>query len=561
MPAKPRAADNARVSGASPSRREILAGAALFILGVGVRLGFALKFPTLAFSDFRALIDFGLAMWHGGWAEESWHWIQFNPGLGMALSIVFALAPDPETAARHATAVLTGLLPLLPFLLWRGILSFSGRVLAGLLLALWPGQIFFSGVVAQENWALLPTVALGALAVRVVRGPEAGRPIWAGLLLAVAAAFRQELLLILLPAALAAAGLFRRDGARLRRAAAFAVSAAVPLLALAYQRYAASGRFAITTEHGGLALLGSVAPGAAKAGWVDPRAHIAARQPELLENRAAARKAASTLALEEWRRRPAFHLLRAASVSGRLAVESDADSLFWSLGAPEALPEALRPMGARAYARWFPILRWELALIQGLFVAAVIRALRRRDAAVLTLAACVVLKFALQSAASPLGRLIMPATALELLAVAVGLSDISTRKSWVRFGAVSVIVALGLLFFEARLTALAVSKDEAPLPVSRFPIEISGDGGIAECVVEDGVVTSLEWRRAWLRPGAAGQPARIRCRAKGMPLTARIEEGSGVLRDVEGDVVTLPVPSGVSLLRSTGARESTRQTP
>ena len=293
----------------------------------------------------------------------------------------------------------------------------------------------------------------------------------------------------------------------------------MPLLALACQRYQASGRFAITTEHGGLALLGSVVPGAAEAGWVDPRAYIAAVEPELLENRTVARKAAARLAAAEWRRRPAFHLLRSASVSGRLAVESDADSLFWSIGSAQALPAGrVDGAGGPLYARWFPRLRWELALIQGLFLASVWQALRRRDAAVLVLAACVVLKFALQSVASPLGRLMIPATALELLAIGLGLAELSkqTRGARLRFGLAAAAVAALLLFVEPRLTALAIARDEPPRPVSRFPLEISGsaDAGIARCVVEEGEVTSLEWRRAWVRPRSADQPARIRCSAK-----------------------------------------------
>ena len=423
---------------------------------------------------------------------------------------------------------------------------------------------------------------LGALAVRVVRTTHAeqvvrtsgaaARPLAAGVLLAACTAFRQELLVALLPAAIAAAGLLRKDGARLRRAAGLAAAAAVPLLALACQRYQASGRFAITTEHGGLALLGSVVPGAAEAGWVDPRAYIAAVEPELLENRTVARKAASRLAAAEWRRRPAFHLLRSASVSGRLAVESDADSLFWSIGSPQALPPGgMDGAGGSLYARWFPRLRWELALIQGLFLASVWRAFRRRDAAVLVLAACVVLKFALQSVASPLGRLMIPATALELLAIGLRLAELSTGRARRRFGLAAVVgaVAALLLFAEPRLTALAVAKDEPPRPVSRFPLEISGgaDGGLARCVVEEGEVTSIEWRRAWVRPRAADQPARIRCTAKDVGATGtlivRVEGPAGTARetDLGAGWITLSEAGGVSLWQTTPTRSATPPTP
>ena len=554
--------------------RETLAVAALLVVGVGLRLAFVLDYPTLAFSDFRALLDFGLEM-RRGWAPETWHWIQFNPGLAMALSGVLAIFPDPGTAARHATAGLTGLLPLLPFFLWRPFMSLGWRFLAGLLLAVWPGQVFFSGVVAQENWALVPTVALAALAVRVLRAPATrARPLVAGLLLAAATAFRQELLIVLLPAALAAAGLFRRERgvARIRRGATLAVSAGVLLFALAGQRYAASRRFAVTTEHGGLALLGSVVPGASEAGWVDPRAYIASVDPDLLENRTLTRKAASRLAVDEWERRPGFHLLRAASVAGRLAVESDADDLFWSVGSPQALPAALRARGAELYARWFPRLRWELALIQGLFLATLLGALRRREnvlvvprrdsvpravprrnTGVLVLAACVLLKFGLQSVASPLGRLMVPATALEILAIALGLAALPTARSAVRFGLVTVAAAAALLLVAPRLSALAASKDEAPHPVARFPLEMGANAtAFARCTVEEGDVASLEWKRAWLQPKPGGV-ARVTCRfpdTDGVAVRIDSVPGTDALRaeaDLGGSTVSLVPGSATDL--------------
>ena len=562
------------MSGEGPSRRELLAGAGLLVLGVGLRMAFVLRVPTVAFSDFRALIDFGLEMRRQGWAPGTWHWIQFNPGLAMALSLVFRFFPDPEMAARHATAVWTGLMPLLPFLLWRPFLSLRWRFLAGLLLALWPGQIFFSGVVAQENWALLPAVALGALAVRVAAGRRkaAARPLAAGVLLAACAAFRQELLVALLPAAIAAAGLLRRDGARLRRAAGLAAAAAVPLLALACQRYQASGRFAITTEHGGLALLGSVVPGAADAGWVDPRAYMAAVEPELLENRTVARKAASRLAAAEWRRRPAFHLLRSASVSGRLAVESDADSLFWSIGS--------RPGAAGGADGWRrrPALR-ALVPAPALGARAHPGALSRE-----------------RMAGPPTPRRCRPRSRRvrrsEVRSAVRGLAARPTHDSRdgpraprdrtgarrapetdpgarLRFGLAAAAVAALLLLAEPRLTALAIARDEPPRPVSRFPLEISGsaDGGLARCVVEEGEVTSIEWRRAWVRPRAADQPARIRCSAKDVgaagTLIVRVEGPAGTVREavLGEEPITLSEAGGVSLWQTTPTTRTTPPTP
>lgn len=524
-------ADNAPVGETQTGRpdlaREAVAAGALLALGAGARLAFAARFPAIAFSDFRALIDFGQELARRGLTADSWHWIQFNPGLPMVLAL---LPGSPESAARAATAVATGLLPLLPFLLWRPILSLPWRFASGLLLALWPGQVFFSGVVAQENWALLPVVALGCLAVRALRLPGA-YPVSAGLLLACAAAIRQELLVVLAPAALAAAGLARSNSGRFSRIVRFAVAAGLPILALALQRQAATGRFAITTEHGGLALLGSVIPGAAGPGWVDPKAYIASVDPALLEDRDAARRASSGMALSEWKRRTAFHALRSVAAAARLSVESDADDLYWSVGAPEALPESARARGAAFYSRWFPRLRWELALIQGLFAAAVLQGLRRRDAAILVLAACVLLKYGLQSVASPLGRLMVPATALELLAIALGAASIG-RGAWLRSAFLAAAVAVGLLLVEPKLNALVVSKDEPPRAVARFPLEIGGEKAFAQCAVEAGLVTSIEWRRAWMRPGPAGTPARVRCALPAISLRLRLDEASGGGREV-----------------------------
>ncbi len=558
------------MTGSAPQRshlsREVLAAAVLLALGVGTRWIFATRYPATAFSDFRALLEFGRVIAGQGLAADTWHWIQFNPGLPMILALLSGFSASSEPAARMATAVATGLVPLLPFFLWRPVLALRWRFLAGALLALWPGQVFFSGVVAQENWALLPTVALGALAVRALRSPSGGGyPVAAGLLLAAAVAIRQELLVVLAPAALAAAGLFRADGARLRRMLRFGIAALLPLLALAFQRRAATGRFAVTTEHGGLALLGSVVPGAAGAGWVDPKAYIASVDPALLEDRDAARSAASGLAFAEWKRRPAFHALRSVAAAGRLAVEGDADDLYWGVGAPEALPLSARARGADFFARWFPRLRWELALIQGLFLAAVVVGLRRRDGAILTLAACVLLKFALQSVASPLGRLMVPATALELLVIALGAASLASAaaRAWLVSLALALGTAVALLLAEPRLNELVVRRDEAPRPVARFPLEIGGmEKTFARCTVETGDVTSIEWRRAWMRPSPGGPPARARCELPAVPagssLRLRLEKPGGTGRDVvlaegqESRMVELPAPGGFSFRLEAG---------
>jgi len=164
---------------------EALAFLLLLILGLAPRLALVSKFPTIPFSDFANLVAFALAFHDQGLTGNIQYWEYLNPGLPLVLYGLFHIFSrvDAATVARLSTVFACGLMPILPFLIWRGILPFWVRVLAGSALALWPGQILFSGVVAQDNWVLLPSVALGALAVRRLIGSAPARPIIAGLLL------------------------------------------------------------------------------------------------------------------------------------------------------------------------------------------------------------------------------------------------------------------------------------------------------------------------------------------------------------------------------------------
>jgi hypothetical protein len=454
------------------AREEVFGAALVLALGLGLRLAFIRAFPTIPVSDFRVLIAFGTRLRDQGLTAPGYGWVQFNSGLPLVLSVLFRIFPsDPEGAARAATAVVTGLTGLAPFFLWRRVLAFRWRLLAGLALALWPGQIFFSGVVAQENWALLPAVALACLGVRGARAPDLRpNPVAAGLLYAAACAIRQELLVVLLPVVLPAAGLWPRQPRTLRPLLLLGVSAGVPLFLLAAERHAASGRFSLTTEHGGLGLLGSVVPGAAADGWIDPKPFVAAHRPELLRDRKALRESATGLALQEWRRRWRYNVFRAAVSSIRLLGQSDAENLFWSVGAAEALPAGRRASGDAFGSRWGPLLRIELASITGLFAAAALLGARRRDPAILLLAAAVFLKVAVQAVFSPMGRLMVPAIALELLAVALAASSLehSTWRDRARLLCVAAAVAVFLLLATGPLRALARRKDEAPLQVNWF---------------------------------------------------------------------------------------------
>jgi hypothetical protein len=526
--------------------RDAIGAAVLALLGIGVRLGFGAAFPTQPVSDFRGLVMFGLRLRDEGLSVPGWHWVQFNSGLPLFLAALFRVFPHHVAAvARIVTAVATGLVPLLPYALWRPVLPWRTRWLAGLFLALWPGLVFFSGVVAQENWVLIPTVALATLAVRLLRDPEGrAHPIAVGLCFALATAIRQEMLLVLAPAAVVAAGLPGNPSGRASRILRFAVASAIPLLILAAERRAATGRFAVTTEHGGLGVLGTLVPGSAAAGWTDPTLYVASIDPSLLRDPVRMRSATWTLARNEALRRWRFHAFRSAAAAIRLSVESEAQNLFWALEAPGALPEPKIAAGAAFGRAVRPWLRVELALASGFFLAALVRGVRRRDRAILLLSATVILRILAQLAFSPLGRLMVPSVALELLTIALAIGELDTRgrRGAAAFAGLGVAAAAILLVIEPPLDRLAIRKDEAPPAVRRIPLGIAGAAGaFAECTVENGRLTAISGDRAWFgpAPGSSAGTFRVLCLLPAtLPegtLGLDVAEAAGGRLDVEVD--------------------------
>ncbi|RPH57398.1 hypothetical protein EHM82_01385, partial [bacterium] len=317
---------------------EVLGLLALLAAGLGTRLAFVHLLPVLPISDFRALLDFALQMRDGSLTLGGFYWAALNPGLPLLLSPLLRIVPDsPEATARLATAVITGLLPAFPFLLWRGVLPLSIRLLAGGLLALWPGQIAFSGVLAQDNWVLFPTVALGALAVRSLALGR-GSPVTAGLFYALGVSIRQELLVVLLPL-LAAAGLAsRQDGRWKKRLLLCLLATGIPLGLLALLRHQATGHFSLTTRHAGLSVLGAYVPGATANAWIDPIPYVASIEPELMRDPEELQRQGIRLTLREVARRPAFHAARIAILNLNFATAGEAASLYWSLLEPQVLP-------------------------------------------------------------------------------------------------------------------------------------------------------------------------------------------------------------------------------
>jgi hypothetical protein len=448
------------------ARGEAALGVAMLALGVVPRALVAWLLPTQPISDFAEIIRLAQAILSGDRGELTIGWSFFNPGLPYTLALLFRLhGTTPAVTARWATAMATGTLGLLAFALLRGVVPLRARVAAGALLALWPGQVMTAGIVSQDNWVLLPTVALACLAVRGGARREA-HPVAAACLLVAGVAVRQEMLLVLLPLAIAATALGERPA---RRALVAAAVAATGLLGIAAWRHAATGRFGLTSEHTGIAVLGSFVPGATRGAWTDPMPEFAALAPQLLEDPAAARRGAAALVWAEARRRPLFHAARIVANTAVLAVDGEVSVLYWATCEP-CLPTNLRAR-AETVLSMRHALRLELLLVHSLFLVVTWLALRRRDLLGCLLAATVALKIGLHAVTVLQGRYLLAATAVELIAIVVlpAIWKLPWRRL-VRPTLVGLAVVLGARLAGGRLLQAVENQDVFPRRTYTFPL-------------------------------------------------------------------------------------------
>ena len=364
------------------------------ILGAGLlpRLLFITTFPTHPISDFASLLNFSILFRDDWLAKDAPQWRLLSPGLPMLLSILIRFIPkSPETVGRWATAILTGLVPAIPYLLWKGAFQLRTRILAGLLLALWPGQILFSGVLAQDNWVILPVIALTTLAVRLIVLGQEGLPIPAAVLYVTAVAIREEMLLVLLPIAVFAS-IGSRPGHLLRNALIGASIAGMLFGGLVFQRGMATGRYTLSTEHLGASVLGAYVPGAALV-WVTPVPYLQIKAPELLKRDVSAydlNRAEISLAWQEFLRRPTFHAVRIIGVTLTSLLDLDSRVISWSLTAPGVLPQEQRKAAIGFKNAIMPVLQVYPLLVQigfatALFFSSGHRTLFQMD---LAIAAC-----------------------------------------------------------------------------------------------------------------------------------------------------------------------------
>jgi hypothetical protein len=471
----------------------------LAVAALGSRVWFVTAYPTQPISDFLGLLRFAQAFAADGFATGSGGWQFFNPGVPLALSLLLRIVPgDPVVVARYATAAVTGLAALCPFVLWRSAFPLRARVTASLLLALWPGHVCGSGIVSQDNWVLLPTLALASLGVRVLASGEPGWPTCAALLWVAAGVTRQEMLVVLAPVALAAAGLLGRGRFQWRSLVRAAVVAALALTAAAGLRWAGSGSFRLSTEHAGTSILGAYAPGAASTYWSLPQAAVAAFAPHLVHNWEGIRRDALRLAVHEAMRRPGHHLVRIFAAIVNCQVRSDSNALEWTLGT-DALPPA-----ERARAAWMAGARAPAeAAMTGLFAAYFTilgLAVVRRAWPLLLLAGAVILKLGIHGVSVAQPRYFIAVTALALLSLGLAAAVPVARPTvhqWATAAVVGALSVTALLAAGKRAEAYVVGAEEQL--VYTFIVQDPSRAGRLRCVVREGILTRVSRGEATIR--------------------------------------------------------------
>lgn len=434
----------------------------LVTASIGVRVFLAFRFPTIPDSDFKGIVVFASTLAEHGITTGGWYWNLFSQGTSTILSFVIALAPsDPAATARMTTAVMLGLLPVLPLLLLRNRIPWWGCFLAAAIIAFQPALVIFSSVVAQDNWVILPVLAVACLAARNLWGDRMGYPVWAALLWCFAGYIREEMYLATLPLALAACWPLADSGLRLKRVLAFVGTAWLLLICIGMQRHAATGNFALTTNHGGSSILGSYAPGAGF-GWVDPQPFIAAKDPSLLDPPNRIRKKLplaadeslngehsgdtgreqTKLAIAEILRRPGLHAVQRLGALYAAASDKDGTLEYWALTNPAVQSEATR-IAATGFANTMaPFIYWGLIALHVLFIGAVCVALRGRSILMLVLIVTILLKMGIHVLVAMQGRFLMVTDALEALVVALAVVRVIRRPRLGIAFAVGALVAV-----------------------------------------------------------------------------------------------------------------------
>jgi hypothetical protein len=511
----------------------------LLILGLLPRLLFVHAFPTQPISDFRSIIDFGLQLENDLLSPGTRFWHLFSPGLPLILSVMFRVSSlPPEAMARVATAVTTGLLPLVPFAVWRGALSLRVRVLAGVLLALWPGQILFSGVVAQDNWVILPVVALAALSIRSMLPDTRPCPICAAVAYGLAVMIREEMLIALAPLVIAAA--VGTNTRHMRTSLLLAIPIAGALVAgPVLHRGLATGRFALTTTHSAESTLGAYVPDAGVNYWANPKPFIAATEADLLyEEDSAITRGMMRIAWQEVLRRPDFHAMRIMAATLNGLISTGTGNIYWALTGPGVLGQAYDSRAEDFVASTAPILRNYPLIVHGLFGATIVFGLllsTRTRWIILPPLGSIALKTLLHAFTVSQPRYFMVVVAMELLVISVMLFEMIRSHESILLS-ISLVVGLlggiGLPLVQDHAQAYILAHTEQIQRAYVFPLSTTGGDLDVDCRMEQGRLTTIwqngatiELLRADPNPGdEASVSCEMREGYSAQDLTIRIQD-------------------------------------
>lgn len=496
----------------------------LMIVGasVGLRLALIEAFPTQPISDFSSIVSFSTAMANEGpTAGRQVFWSVFNGGTPTLLSAVLHIVGgDPVVTARMATAIMLGLLPLLPICMLRNALSPSARLLSGMLVAFFPALVIFSGVVAQDNWLMPPLLALACLAIRNCRIISAGGyPVWSAIFWCLAGFVRQEMFVVAFPIALLAAWPWNDSFRRLRVMSYFVCVSILLMLAIATQRYAATGDFSLTTRHAGLAMLGSYVPGVGFS-WTHSQVYIASLKHDERDWRTRSEEDGVQLAFAEIAKRPAFHLIRRLGALFQTATGADGSLVSWSLTGPGTQSSETEARAERFSQQINPVIQIGLLLLHALFLAALPIAWRQRDPAMLAIGLVVALKVGIHFLIALQARFILSTVPLEILVVCISFGYVkwgngSLRSYVIGMVAMTMMVISGWRILPAWSAWVASKEWDSVLPHYRF--SFNTNHAMVECAQDLGRLLALTATGATIRPMQVDPPpgsivAEARCR-------------------------------------------------
>jgi len=424
----------------------------IVIAGLLPRVLFIKAFPTLPTSDFLNLLNFSILMRDNWLAKDAWQWHYFSPGMPLITSVLLRFTQrSPETIIRWATVFATGLVPLVPYIIWRNVFTLRTRIMAALLLALWPGQIIFSGVFAQDNWIIFPTVALTTLTIRILVLQERGFPVWAALLYGITVSIRQEMMIALLPVTIIAAIGVKKQ----KWIANFTIGAFVTLivfLLLVLQRGMATGRYALSSDHLGVSILGSYIPGAG-IGWISPIQYVETTHPEIMEQGILEEKALE-LTKNEFMNRPMFHIIRVIISSSNYLIDIDKELRWWSLS-PDVLPKQAKEH-INPFVAWAnPILSYYPSVIHAFFIGAIFIIIHKRNLLQITwpVLLTILLKLGLHAVIVSQPRYFLVVIALEMLIISIALDAVLKPYSPKLLISAVVVGCIGMSIFTS-LTAI-----------------------------------------------------------------------------------------------------------